>query len=79
MNVLKEVEECDEDAIEGYNQQLMKSSLDVLTAVCDEYFEEPTMCIEALEYMPRFSPSQRRKVYTKTPFLQMFQIFESLH
>ena len=70
---------CEENAIEGYEEQIKKSTLDVLHVLCDEYFDEPTMCEEVLELMPVFDPSRRRRVVNRTPFLALFKIFESLH
>jgi len=69
---------CSESAIEGFNSQIVRGSLDPLNTFCYEHSEdhdESDKCDKLSELIPKVRSNRSRN---KTPFPAMFQLFDSL-
>ncbi len=65
---------CSESAIEGYETQIARGSLDPLNIFCSDY-DESDKCDKLGESLPKVRSNRSRN---KTPFPAVFEVFDSI-
>ncbi|XP_054169301.1 uncharacterized protein LOC128966477, partial [Oppia nitens] len=74
VNSLKEkgLSVCSNDAINGFESHIRKSSVDSMNLICSKYEDDSTKCSSLMKELPDSKP---KKLY-KTPYLYIFEIFK---